>query len=429
MSDDGASNPPATRPVRPTAPSVRPTTPSAKPVNFHSDDSALEEEPRPVPYPPGYGEPRVATEPPDIQPILVPPGSYEVYRRAPLVTPPPSTATVAGSRPAAPGAARQVAQPPAAVQRADGPEPVRIGLWGAPGSGKTTFIGALSLAIEQREGNTGEGWTIVAEDESLEFLIDTKRTLTEEYAFPSATETRGSYNFTVRGTIPQPRRRLSRKAVPAQNVAFELKVDDRPGGHFIDDAEADHEETVKGLVNCNGLVYLYDPLNAGGKRDPLAYFQGTLARIASEVHKQGRFVGAKLPHYVAVCVTKFDDLRIFRLANRWGMVNSHPVSNQPCVLDRDAARFFDKLCEEMPGTAEYVRDAIRSNFLAERVRYYVVASVGYYSADNAVNWEDTTNSADLPADEGKRIRSTLRPVNVVEPIIDLERMIRRDGSW
>lgn len=420
MSDDGASNPP---PILP----MRPRSQSAKPVQFHSDDSVLEDEPRPASYPHGYGGTRAAPESPDEPPILVPPGSFEVFPRTSLVAPPQGAANTARSRPAAPGVAQQAMQPPPTVQQAGGPDPVRIGLWGAPGSGKTTFIGALSLAVDQRVRNPGEAWTIVAEDESLHFLIDTKRTLTEEYAFPAATTARGSYSFTVRGTIPQPRKRLSRKAGPSQNVAFDLKVDDRPGGHFIDDDEADHEEAVRGLVNCNGLVYLYDPLNAGGKRDPLAYFQGTLARIASEVHKQGKFVGAKLPHYVAVCVTKFDDLRIFQLANKWGMVNSHPVTSQPCVLDQDAARFFDKLCQEMPGTAEYVRDAINSNFLAERVRYYVVASVGYYSADNAVNWEDTTNSADLPKDEGKRIRSTLRPVNVVEPIIDLERMIRRDG--
>jgi hypothetical protein len=309
-----------------------------------------------------------------------------------------------------------------------GLKPIRIGLWGGPGSGKTTFIGALKTAVEQRRRRTDEAWSIVAGDNaSLEFMQNSNRSLLLDRRFPSASTLHEKYGFLIRGEIPAPPRKWRLRHAEPELVEFELSVYDRPGGQYDDAYLRAHPELIEDLADCDGLIYLFDPLNVDEKKDSLIYFQATLARLASEINRRGGFVGAKLPHHVAVCVTKFDDKELFQYAQRWGLLGTHPVSNEVCVLDQDAPRFFDRLCDESTGTAEYVRDAIRSNFLPERVRHYVVAAIGYNRDSRSLDYEDTTNAGEL-VEGGRVIRTNLHPINVVEPIIDLERMIRLGGA-
>lgn len=307
-----------------------------------------------------------------------------------------------------------------------GPAPVHIGLWGGPNSGKTTFMGALKTAIEQRQRTSGEAWNITATDPpSLEFLLGVSKALLFEQRFPATTESRVKYEFVVRGDVPPPGRRWRKRPSQREQIAFKLHVHDRPGGDFGDDYLRVNPEPIQELADCEGLLYLFDPLAVEETKDSLLFFQGTLARLAAEIDRRGRFVGAKLPHYIAVCITKFDDKVLFGWAREWGLLGSHPVSGLTCVPDEDAGRFFDRLCEESTGTAEYVRDAIRSYFMADRIRYYVVAAIGYNRENNTEEYgDDTTNTLQREENGPVVIRSKVRPVNVVEPIIDLERMIR-----
>lgn len=316
------------------------------------------------------------------------------------------------------------AHPAEAEPGRTGLSPIRIGLWGGPGSGKTTFIGVLRTAVEQRLRRTGEAWSVVAADNaSLEFMQTSEQSLRLEKRFPTFSIQHNRYSFLFRGEIPPPVRKLRLRPAKPHQVEFELSVYDRPGSQYADKYLREHPELIDDLADCDGLLYLFDPLNVQEDRDSLIYFQATLARLASEVNRRGGFVGAKLPHHLAVCITKFDDKKLFDLARTWGLLGTHPTTGETRVLDGDAAKYFNKLCDESTGTAEYVRDAIGSYFRPDRVRYYVVASIGYNRGAKNLEFEDTTNAGELE-DGVLVIRSNLHPINVVEPIVDLERMIR-----
>jgi hypothetical protein len=317
----------------------------------------------------------------------------------------------------------------AANPGAGGIAPVPIGMWGGPGSGKTTYLGGLITAVEQQHHHSGQDWTMSAADEqSMDFLIKTRRTMVSDQEFPVANLNRGTLSWTVRGQIPFAARRWARKPPAAEQIAFRLDVVDRPGGDYVDVGNQSTAEAIDHLANSQGLIYLLDPLNRNPEHDSFTYFHGTLARLAVAVDRRGRFEGAKLPHHLAVCITKFDSIALFRLACDLGIVGSHPLSGLPWVANEDSERFFDAVCATVGGTAEYIRDAIRSYFIADRVRYYVVTSVGYHQGAEGrrVDFNDTTNST--MADSKQRIRSRIQPVNVLEPIIDLHRMIRRKGA-
>ena len=78
--------------------------------------------------------------------------------------------------------ARPVTGPP----NVPGPSRImrRIGLWGAPGSGKTTFLAALNVAVLRG----GHNWRIFGvDDEATAFLSESTAMLTERREFPEAT--------------------------------------------------------------------------------------------------------------------------------------------------------------------------------------------------------------------------------------------------
>ncbi|MWK34661.1 hypothetical protein GEV43_11795 [Actinomadura sp. J1-007] len=77
----------------------------------------------------------------------------------------------------------------------------RIGLWGAPESGKTTFLAALQVAILR----SPEQWMLYGvNEESNDFLDVQTGRLTQHRQFPSATVVSGALSWTLRGTTTLP---------------------------------------------------------------------------------------------------------------------------------------------------------------------------------------------------------------------------------
>ena len=147
-------------------------------------------------------------------------------------------------------------------------------------------------------------------------------------------------------------------------------------------------------------------------------FVGTLNELLSRVHKRlGGLPGGRLPHHLAVCVTKFDDSRVFEKARQQRWVSQANPSALP--LPADPKAYFASISGR-------VADAIGNAFDPARTAYFVTSAVGFRRAlDDTVDLRDYSNVRIV--DGGPRIIGEVRPMNVLEPLIWLERSIRRQG--
>ena len=305
----------------------------------------------------------------------------------------------------------------------------RLGLWGAPESGKTTFLTALFLAASQlvRRGGRESPITVRALDRaSEEFKLRHTMMLAVERRFPVATVAASpllEWRFTgdLRGTRFVPRRLLGAgRSVP---LDFVLRMRDTPGEYFGREPATDQLDLVGELAQCDGLIYLLDPGREAFHHDSYAYFEAVSTQLLRRVGEEGRLVDGRLPHQLAVCITKFDDPRTFAESKFTGLVRLHPDTGQPYIPAESARRYFDAMCVATRGTAEAVRDAIRTNFLPQRTHYYAVSSIGFVGDNSLWGMEDPSNRVrTLDGNFGLRYRP--RPINVLEPVVDLERALR-----
>jgi hypothetical protein len=325
----------------------------------------------------------------------------------------------------------------------------RIGLWGAPGCGKTTFLAALNVAVNQAA--IQELVIFGVDDASTDFLVDNTARLTGDRRFPEATVNGSQYSWVIRMQTQVPeRRKFGRQTMVT--VPLELNVDllDEPGRVFKDtqndppetggagrnlgydddddlDADGDtdapptEESVMDQLASCDGLLLLFDPTREWKDGDAFNYFQGTLLRIA-----QRRMVGqatpsGRLPHYVAVCATKFDHPEVYRRAKNRGY-RSFSVADPnmfPRVADELAEKFFVELVRQSErGNADLVANALRRYFEPDRVRFFVTSAIGFYKSHKAARFQEADFMNTVRQQDGNyQIRGAIHPINVVEPLI------------
>src|SRR5262249_26034084 len=113
---------------------------------------------------------------------------------------------------------------------------------------------------------------------------------------------------------------------------------------FDDVSDRDVWQTVLDhLAACDGIVYLFDPLRS----EPYDYFQRTLEQLTRRSYENGRLLRGRLPQFLAVCVTKFDNPSVFRRAQQAGLIATGTDARQiPTVPGRLAAEFFQRLCAD-----------------------------------------------------------------------------------
>ena len=75
------------------------------------------------------------------------------------------------------------------------------------------------------------------------------------------------------------------------------------------------QQFVDNLEKSSGIVFFYDPIREFEHGDAFRHTFGVLAQLDAQMKRRG-----KLPHHVAVCVTKFDEQRVFDAAARMRMV-------------------------------------------------------------------------------------------------------------
>jgi hypothetical protein len=303
--------------------------------------------------------------------------------------------------------------------------PVRIVLWGPPASGKTTFLAALVTAVLQSD----QELTIVPENEaSRSWLASNLGRLDTDRRFPDATYEPSEVSWIIQRTSGQPARRWLGQRTTRTPLSMRLSVLDVPGDLYAWE-RAPHPE-LDPLASSHGLIYTFDPVRESRHGDTYAHFRRVLHDLTARQFEGGRLIEGRLPHHLAVCVTKFDNPETFNFARRAGFVRYAKAGEpmQPEVADEDAEMLFREFCHSLKGgDADLMYSSIGKNFLPERVRYFFTSAVGFYADRSGRIWPD--DFANVLSDPGNaKIRGKLNPVNVVEPVLWLGRAIKPDAG-
>jgi hypothetical protein len=326
----------------------------------------------------------------------------------------------------------------------------KIGLWGSPASGKTTYLAALRHAVATSDGSCGR-WTIYGRDPVSErLLVDFAHRLVQVQEFPEQTalgaKTSLQWDFEgdLAGSRYARRRPVLGRRAPRQS-RFVLDLVDVSGeafgyepnmvpAHVVGDA-------LEHLAQSHGLIYLFDPMTERDQRTAADYLDRTLMQLAGKIKReQGhRMVGRFLPHYVSVCVSKFDHPEMFQQARHSGLVN-YGLDGIPRVPDEHAEEFFDSLCdgkfwkqrdERSYASAAYVRSQLRNYFHPARIHYFVSSSIGFWrppgwdqAAGRPGSQFNPEDFANVRLTDGiLKIRGPIYPINVIEPLVALQQRL------
>lgn len=300
----------------------------------------------------------------------------------------------------------------------------QIALWGATSSGKSTYLWTLPLAAEQQD------WTVTPLDEaSEEYKVRAETDLITERLLPIPTADEVMIRWQLEKAPSEKGPWWRRREVPGSRIL--LRTIERRGGDF----ETLTQSVADQLVHADGIVYLFDPdreLNPKSV-DNVKFFIAAMARLQRKTTELNRMVGGRLPHHLAVCITKFDAVKVFAKAREgFWVTQATEWPFFPQVSPRDAQPFFDWLCRtELGDAASFVRDRIVANFLPQRVQYFVCSAIGF--GLHEPRQRDGRGRFDLSdfgnlTSEGDRVRSMPRPINVLEPLVALERSRRSSGG-
>ena len=315
---------------------------------------------------------------------------------------------------------------------------MRIGLWGGVHSGKTLFAGALQIAVNAL-GAKGDGVGL----RSTPMNVDAHRHMMEAFGalgknsdLPASTVNARDLRWTFSGKLQDPemqRPGLDVRSWMYRSVQFELDLRDPPGSDYDDDPEGEEiNESIRKLISADGIIYLFDPIADGRDERFEALFLDTLSRLSANSIVKGR-VDRYLRQRLAVCVTKFDDHRVFNKALSAGLVFSDTTGRLWVPPGKYSQQFFELLCEDSDGTnALHLLQAIRNNFRPKSVRYYATSALGFSGerGEGDPPWPKLRRYPNVmdTAGDHQAVREQARPVNVIEPLLYLVRQTRRDRA-
>lgn len=294
---------------------------------------------------------------------------------------------------------------------------VRIGIWGATGSGKTMYLATLPVA------GLAKQWTIAGvTEESIQFCLQAEEALARAQLLPGTGAASDELAFSVgyAEMVDVPRTWidwiLGRTRTEKKSFGFRLVVQDHPGGDFH--AQADIFDNIGDfLSSCDGIVYLFDPVREGaGIESNLFYFSAPLLRMRKSAEENGHLVNGRLPNWFAVCITKYDEIEILSKLETGGRIIRHggPLPGVPIVSDPRGA--FRSL------THPQIAGQIDAMFLPERVEYFGTSAIGFYPRDGQKVVKDDSYNV-VHTLSGARLRGPFMPINVLEPLEWLSHMI------
>jgi hypothetical protein len=300
-----------------------------------------------------------------------------------------------------------------------------ISMLGAPTSGKTTFLAALSIALarDTREPH----WNVVGADAaSRQALVDLTVAL-HQRTFPVATPLAvESYRWLLVGKMLRTvRRRWVGVKRVMQTVRIDLDLADASGELSSPELSGNlaRQDLVEKISGSRGIVFLFDPISEAKRGDAFKYLFNMLAELAERMVDTDDFAEGTLPHYVAVCISKFDDLKVLTTAEKLQMTVTEAEDRYgfPRVHEDYAQEFFLQLCRVLnAGDAELVKDTLERHFMKDRIKYFVSSAIGFYvdPATGEYDPDDIQNLIPNPADPDKpQIRGSIHPINVIEPLM------------
>jgi len=184
-------------------------------------------------------------------------------------------------------------------------------------------------------------------------------------------------------------------------------------------------ETLDHLASCDGFLLLVDPVREQVSGDTYEYLHNILLAVA-ELRLGAMPPGSRLPQQVAVCITKFDHPDVYRFArlNGYRTYDENDPYLFPRVHDDDAKSFFLDFCRSSGrGDGTLVVSALDRYFYPERTRYFVTSAIGFYLDRRSSRFRDDDSQNVVEQDGRPRIRGSIHPINVLEPILWLAQSI------
>ncbi|UGT62491.1 hypothetical protein [Nocardia asteroides] len=306
-----------------------------------------------------------------------------------------------------------------------------IEFWGAPRSGKSTFLRALEFAAD--EPVFGYRWKIIGRDKpSRDFLTTAMRDRLDG-DLPAASTGDVPLSWTFRGRRHREAEGtwLSRlmsafgdddDAEP--DAVFTVDVHDLPGELFGRNTIHTElrEQMLNRLVAARGIVLLFDPIGTKeADSNAFDYYLDIVGELRERVEQRKGLCGnGQLPHHLSVCVTKLDDARVFEAAMDARMIYDVESGTVPEVPAELAADLLRQLCED--DRSERLCIQLAQDFLPSRTRYFATTAAGF----RVVNGRFDRNSPSTV--EGKRYTAKGKPVNVLEPIVSLHQRIAEESG-
>jgi hypothetical protein len=305
----------------------------------------------------------------------------------------------------------------------------KIAMWGAPGSGKTTFLGALDIALKRRPyGLTMTGMT----EASVNLLIEMTDRLIVQHEFPPATDAIDYFEWELfrRSQAANP----AGASAPSGPSRIKLSLVD-PSGELArseNRSNPDRKKLIDDLADSDGILFMFDPIREFEVGDAFSTTNGLLHQLTAAVasRQRDKFDGT-LPQFVAVCVTKFDEPKVLETAKKLGIVrrHKHDPHELPWVHELDALRLLTALTAVSgTGDGEMLLNALQQAFPG-RVQFFVTSAVGFYVNPMTGRFDDDDPQNLVKPGPGmsksgeSRIRGALYPINVVEPIVWLSEQV------
>jgi hypothetical protein len=309
-----------------------------------------------------------------------------------------------------------------------------IAMWGPPTSGKTTFIGALNIALALEGG----AWKMVGRDDASTALL-TKLTdsLANDRKFPEGTVGVDTCRWLLTGSQQQVVRgglfRRKRTERVSQSVRLDL-VDPAGGLYGTDVRTSDYARGVllDNLQRSRGIIFIFDPIREFWEGDGFRFTVGVLNSLAQLMTESGQLGDGHLPHHIAICITKFDEVRVLQTAEKLELVTArrNDEFGFPRVEAAHAEELLRNLCQHsQSGNAGLMLDNLRQHFAPERIRYFATSAIGFHvdPASGAYDPDDYQNLMPDPGDPMEMcIRGSVRPINVIDPVMWLASCVPSD---